>query len=257
MLIECWLRCFAWWRYLFQCLFCHDTFSTKELFTYNRENFKFDQDQRIEREAWPFSTWCFFNFVICGHVAYPAKFRCFDILFTLKNWPCFCEALRLEMQVKRFELFREAIACGHNAVSLFHFCRVCEGGQCWMLHCQDVRDLVELTVDRMDVYHLVPLCMCFFFGAQSPSIPSRHLHPAHKFIILRCYLHPLIFLFFWDVLIAIVLLHSWLLTSTLSGGSAFLGILHCALLWRPSAGWDTCTHTNVFLVKLASEMNLF
>ncbi|CAE7947502.1 GIP, partial [Symbiodinium sp. KB8] len=57
----------------------------KELFSYNRENFKFDQDQRIEREA-----------------------------------------LRLEMQVKRFELFRE-----------------------------DVRDLVELTVDRMDVYHLV------------------------------------------------------------------------------------------------------
>ena len=32
-----------------------------------------------------------------------------------------------------------------------------------MLHCQDVRDLVELTVDRMDVYHLVPLCMCCFF----------------------------------------------------------------------------------------------
>eukprot|EP00927_Polykrikos_kofoidii_P044320 TRINITY_DN38319_c0_g1_i1.p1 TRINITY_DN38319_c0_g1~~TRINITY_DN38319_c0_g1_i1.p1 ORF type:complete len:1278 (-),score=174.59 TRINITY_DN38319_c0_g1_i1:181-4014(-) len=57
----------------------------KELFSYNRENFKFDQDQRIERES-----------------------------------------LRLEMQVKRFELFRE-----------------------------DVRDLVELTVDRMDVYHLV------------------------------------------------------------------------------------------------------
>eukprot|EP00405_Crypthecodinium_cohnii_P019719 CAMPEP_0206477990 /NCGR_PEP_ID=MMETSP0324_2-20121206/35773_1 /ASSEMBLY_ACC=CAM_ASM_000836 /TAXON_ID=2866 /ORGANISM="Crypthecodinium cohnii, Strain Seligo" /LENGTH=660 /DNA_ID=CAMNT_0053954183 /DNA_START=237 /DNA_END=2215 /DNA_ORIENTATION=+ len=57
----------------------------KELFSYNRENFKFDQDQRLERES-----------------------------------------LRLEMQVKRFELFRE-----------------------------DVRDLVELTVDRMDVYHLV------------------------------------------------------------------------------------------------------
>eukprot|EP00403_Amphidinium_massartii_P003517 CAMPEP_0178375006 /NCGR_PEP_ID=MMETSP0689_2-20121128/2665_1 /TAXON_ID=160604 /ORGANISM="Amphidinium massartii, Strain CS-259" /LENGTH=1208 /DNA_ID=CAMNT_0019994985 /DNA_START=84 /DNA_END=3710 /DNA_ORIENTATION=+ len=57
----------------------------KELFTYNRENFKFDQDQRLERET-----------------------------------------LRLEMQVKRFELFRE-----------------------------DIRDLVELTVDRMDVYHLV------------------------------------------------------------------------------------------------------
>lgn len=57
----------------------------QELFKYNRENFKFDQDQKIERES-----------------------------------------LRLEMQVKRFELFRE-----------------------------DVRDLTELTVDRMDVYHLV------------------------------------------------------------------------------------------------------
>jgi len=60
-------------------------YGAKELFSYNRENFKFDQDQRIERET-----------------------------------------LRLEMQVKRFELFRE-----------------------------DVHDLVELTVDRMDVYHLV------------------------------------------------------------------------------------------------------
>eukprot|EP00929_Paragymnodinium_shiwhaense_P069127 TRINITY_DN34867_c0_g1_i1.p1 TRINITY_DN34867_c0_g1~~TRINITY_DN34867_c0_g1_i1.p1 ORF type:complete len:1311 (-),score=224.56 TRINITY_DN34867_c0_g1_i1:43-3975(-) len=60
-------------------------FGAKELFSYNRENFKFDQDQRIERETF-----------------------------------------RLDMQVKRFELFRE-----------------------------DVRDLVELTVDRMDVYHLV------------------------------------------------------------------------------------------------------
>lgn len=61
------------------------TSTAKELFSYNRENFKFDQDQRIARET-----------------------------------------LRIEMQVKRFELFRE-----------------------------DVRDLVELTVDRMDVYHLV------------------------------------------------------------------------------------------------------
>eukprot|EP00913_Durusdinium_trenchii_P031174 g29190.t1 len=58
---------------------------TFELFSYNRESYKFDQDQRLEREM-----------------------------------------LRLEMQVKRFELFRE-----------------------------DVRDLVELTVGRMDVYHLV------------------------------------------------------------------------------------------------------
>eukprot|EP00435_Cladocopium_sp_Y103_P073485 s884_g43.t2 len=69
----------------------------KELFSYNRESYKFDQDQRLEREM-----------------------------------------LRLEMQVKRFELFRE-----------------------------DVRDLVELTVGRMDVYHLVgalflEFCVTFF-----------------------------------------------------------------------------------------------
>eukprot|EP00931_Biecheleriopsis_adriatica_P092096 TRINITY_DN6591_c1_g1_i1.p1 TRINITY_DN6591_c1_g1~~TRINITY_DN6591_c1_g1_i1.p1 ORF type:complete len:1166 (-),score=200.90 TRINITY_DN6591_c1_g1_i1:144-3548(-) len=69
----------------------------KELFTYNRESYKFDQDQRLEREL-----------------------------------------LRMEMQVKRFELFRE-----------------------------DVRDLVELTVGRMDVYHLVgalflEFCVSFF-----------------------------------------------------------------------------------------------
>ncbi|CAJ1396432.1 unnamed protein product [Effrenium voratum] len=69
----------------------------KELFAYNRESYKFDQDQRLEREV-----------------------------------------LRLEMQVKRFELFRE-----------------------------DVRDLVELTVGRMDVYHLVgalflEFCVTFF-----------------------------------------------------------------------------------------------
>jgi hypothetical protein len=38
-----------------------------------------------------------------------------------------------------------------------------------------------------------------------------------------------------------IVLPSWLLTS---GGSAFLGILHCALLWRPSAGWDTRTNTH-------------
>ena len=55
------------------------------LFFYNRENFKFDQQQRLQREL-----------------------------------------LRIEMQIKRFELYRE-----------------------------DVRDLVELTVGRMDVYYLV------------------------------------------------------------------------------------------------------
>ncbi|CAL1164787.1 unnamed protein product [Cladocopium goreaui] len=55
------------------------------LFSYNRENFKFDKQQTLLRET-----------------------------------------LRLDMQLKRFALFRD-----------------------------DVRDLVTLTVDRMDVYHLI------------------------------------------------------------------------------------------------------
>eukprot|EP00434_Breviolum_minutum_P017393 symbB.v1.2.015358.t1/scaffold1140.1/size135646/9 len=55
------------------------------LFSYNRENFKFDKRQLLARET-----------------------------------------LRLDMQLKRFALFRD-----------------------------DVRDLVTLTVDRMDVYHLI------------------------------------------------------------------------------------------------------
>lgn len=61
------------------------TGAAKELFSYNRENYKWDKEQKLERETW-----------------------------------------RYEMQLKRFELYRE-----------------------------DVRDLVALTVDRMDVYHLV------------------------------------------------------------------------------------------------------
>lgn len=56
-----------------------------EIWRYNRENYEFDQEQRIEREE-----------------------------------------LRLKMQVERFSLFRE-----------------------------DVRDLVELTVGKMDLYHIV------------------------------------------------------------------------------------------------------
>jgi len=60
-------------------------YGAKEVFNYNRENFKFDQDQQIQRESF-----------------------------------------RLRMQVLRFKLFRE-----------------------------DVRDLVDLTVSRMDIYHLV------------------------------------------------------------------------------------------------------
>eukprot|EP00397_Hematodinium_sp_SG-2012_P002528 GEMP01002535.1.p1 GENE.GEMP01002535.1~~GEMP01002535.1.p1 ORF type:complete len:922 (+),score=223.84 GEMP01002535.1:144-2909(+) len=57
----------------------------RELWNYNRELFKYDQDQRLERDL-----------------------------------------AALEMKVKQFELYRE-----------------------------DIRDLVELTVGRMDIYHLV------------------------------------------------------------------------------------------------------
>lgn len=60
-----------------------------------------------------------------------------------------CEALRLEMQVKRFELFREA-GLGLPAQ------QKSPPPQRTLVVAQDVRDLVELTVDRMDVYHLVP-----------------------------------------------------------------------------------------------------
>lgn len=56
-----------------------------------------------------------------------------------------------------------------------------------MLHCQDVRDLVELTVDRMDVYHLVPFRNYWLLNApQSAFIPYRHLHPASLARLLSC-----------------------------------------------------------------------
>jgi len=83
-------------------------YGAKELFSYNRENFKFDQDQKLEREV-----------------------------------------MQLEMQIKRFELFRE-----------------------------DIRDLVELTVGRMDIYHLVgalflEFCMVLFCeGRVRASAPT-------------------------------------------------------------------------------------
>eukprot|EP00440_Ansanella_granifera_P016294 gb/GFBE01017701.1/.p1 GENE.gb/GFBE01017701.1/~~gb/GFBE01017701.1/.p1 ORF type:complete len:1000 (+),score=194.91 gb/GFBE01017701.1/:1-3000(+) len=59
--------------------------ASKEIFDYNRENYKFDQEQRLEKDM-----------------------------------------QRVEMQIKRFDLFRE-----------------------------DIEDLVKLTVDKMDMYHIV------------------------------------------------------------------------------------------------------
>lgn len=72
-------------------------YMAKECFDYNRDIFKFDQMQRLQRDL-----------------------------------------LRMEMQVKRFELFRE-----------------------------DIRDLVELTVGKMEMYHLVgalflEFCVAFY-----------------------------------------------------------------------------------------------
>eukprot|EP00931_Biecheleriopsis_adriatica_P074150 TRINITY_DN48276_c0_g1_i1.p1 TRINITY_DN48276_c0_g1~~TRINITY_DN48276_c0_g1_i1.p1 ORF type:complete len:1081 (+),score=208.20 TRINITY_DN48276_c0_g1_i1:69-3311(+) len=82
------------------------------LYSYNRDNFKFDRTQTLEREV-----------------------------------------LRIEMQIKRFELFRD-----------------------------DVRDLVNLTVDRMDVYHLIgalflKFCIVIFCkGRIQGSAPPFVLH---------------------------------------------------------------------------------
>eukprot|EP00930_Biecheleria_cincta_P032295 TRINITY_DN22412_c0_g1_i1.p1 TRINITY_DN22412_c0_g1~~TRINITY_DN22412_c0_g1_i1.p1 ORF type:complete len:961 (+),score=165.42 TRINITY_DN22412_c0_g1_i1:94-2976(+) len=59
--------------------------ASKEIFDYNRENYKFDQEQRLEKDM-----------------------------------------QRVEMQIKRFDLFRE-----------------------------DIDDLVKLTVSKMDMYHVV------------------------------------------------------------------------------------------------------
>ena len=70
--------------------------STEELFTYNRENFKFDQDQRIEREVDVFSLFC----------------QIFQNHISVSTFLKILKALRLEMQVKRFELFREVFSFG-------------------------------------------------------------------------------------------------------------------------------------------------
>jgi hypothetical protein len=77
-----------------------------------------------------------------------------------------------------------------------------------MLHCQDVRDLVELTVDRMDVYHLVPFRNYWLLNApQSAFIPYRHLHPASLARLLSCIATWILFDFsvFLGTLIPIVL----------------------------------------------------
>eukprot|EP00928_Gymnodinium_smaydae_P040124 TRINITY_DN27265_c0_g1_i1.p1 TRINITY_DN27265_c0_g1~~TRINITY_DN27265_c0_g1_i1.p1 ORF type:complete len:1044 (-),score=154.05 TRINITY_DN27265_c0_g1_i1:51-3182(-) len=85
---------------------------SKELFDYNRDVFKFDQMQRLQRDI-----------------------------------------LKMEMQISRFELFRE-----------------------------DIRDLVELTVGKMEMYHLVgalfmEFCIAFYVEGkiETLSVPCFSL----------------------------------------------------------------------------------
>lgn len=57
--------------------------------------------------------------------------------------------LRLEMQIKRFQLFREELVLGRAGCQ-----RVSSAGLGAVVretHCQDVRDLVELTVAKMEM----------------------------------------------------------------------------------------------------------
>lgn len=85
----------------------------KELFSYNRDYYTFDQKMRLEREM-----------------------------------------LRLEMQIKRFELFRD-----------------------------DIRDLVELTTGKMEMYHLVgALMMEFIVIIYTEGAEIAWIAPAPPFI---------------------------------------------------------------------------
>eukprot|EP00439_Symbiodinium_sp_Y106_P042362 s2639_g5.t1 len=86
-----------------------------EIFRYNRQNFAFDQDQRFRRP-------------LSGKRDGRFQFldvRCCELLRHYAGRGQGDE-LRLKMQVERFRLFR-----------------------------QDIRDLVELTVGKMDLYHMV------------------------------------------------------------------------------------------------------
>ncbi|CAK9098017.1 unnamed protein product [Durusdinium trenchii] len=90
--------------------------AAKNMFDYNRENFQFDQEQRLSREL-----------------------------------------LRQILQLKRFSLFRE-----------------------------DIRDLVELTVGKMEMYHLV--AALFMESSMALYFEGRIHHVAPPFILSLLYI---------------------------------------------------------------------
>ena len=90
--------------------------AAKNMFDYNRENFQFDQEQRLSREL-----------------------------------------LRQILQLKRFTLFRE-----------------------------DIRDLVELTVGKMEMYHLV--AALFMESSMALYFEGRIHHVAPPFILSLLYI---------------------------------------------------------------------
>lgn len=136
--------------------------SLQELFTYNRENFKFDQDQRIEREAAGLRCWSELKAIhadiheditclmsMCVQMRSTSHDIPFDHFLCLLHFMVHC---------------KWGVAIGDASEAL----RTLQRGRAWspstaevspqrtLVVAQDVRDLVELTVDRMDVYHLVP-----------------------------------------------------------------------------------------------------
>ncbi|CAJ1354816.1 unnamed protein product [Effrenium voratum] len=90
--------------------------TAKNMFDYNRENFQFDQEQRLSREL-----------------------------------------LRQILQLKRFTLFRE-----------------------------DIRDLVELTVGKMEMYHLV--AALFMESSMALYFEGRIHHASPPFLLSLLYI---------------------------------------------------------------------
>ena len=135
--------------------------------------------------------------------------------FSVSTFLKILKALRLEMQVKRFELFREVFIIGNFLFFFFCVC-VCVcffaaylqflQSSLFQPHFvvgqrshkepsirQDVRDLVELTVDRMDVYHLVP----WFVGRILCFLEIKFCHICLLNLFRLCWFFIVILLCFW------------------------------------------------------------
>eukprot|EP00439_Symbiodinium_sp_Y106_P065548 s211_g10.t1 len=84
------------------------------------------------------------------------------------------ELLRQTLQLKRFTLFREDSKGG---VSVYHSKEL----KCWHPIRQDIRDLVELTVGKMEMYHLV--AALFMESSMALYFEGRIRHIAPPFVI--------------------------------------------------------------------------